>query len=179
LEQTCKPNPVSALRQTAIIHLGEPLPIRSSDLPEFAGCVAAPIERAAQILRIPIWSCTTRSLPGRACYHTRRWALTPPFHPSPLRGWSVFCCTCRRPQFANARTLSGPLPFGVRTFLFRQKSRSDRPACSECLAPKIIAKFVEHLNSGYKVFARQLRRFRCAECVAIEQVAPLRLDMRH
>ncbi len=47
----------------------------------------------------PIWSCTARSLPGRACHHARRCALTPeisnqrfkislslsaaPFHPSP------------------------------------------------------------------------------------------------
>jgi len=41
----------------------------------------------------PIWSCTARSLPGRACHHTRRCALThlksetslsaAPFHPSP------------------------------------------------------------------------------------------------
>jgi len=112
----------------AIIHLGEPLPIRSSDLPEIAGRVAASIERAAQILRFPIWSCTTRSLPGRACYQTRRWALTPPFHPSPLQGWSVFCCTCRRSRSTNARTLSGSLPCGVRTFLPRGPLSRDAAA---------------------------------------------------
>jgi|SRR5687767_3985572 len=39
--------------------------------------------------RLPIWSCTARSLPGRACHQTRRCALTlsplgaAPFHPSP------------------------------------------------------------------------------------------------
>jgi len=26
--------------------------------------------------RLPIWSCTARSLPGRLCYHRRRCALT-------------------------------------------------------------------------------------------------------
>jgi len=69
----------------AIIHLGLPLPTGSSDLP---GNAASPFgldsKRAAYILRFPIWSCTTRSLPGRRCYHRRRWALTSPFHPLPL-----------------------------------------------------------------------------------------------
>jgi len=67
--------------------------------------------------RFPIWSCTARSLPSRACYQTRWRALTASFHPSPF-GWSVLCCTCRRPIVnSNARMLSGSLPYGVRTFL--------------------------------------------------------------
>lgn len=44
--------------------------------------------------------CTPWGLPGRLRHRNRRWALTPPFHPSPVPrgaiGWSVFCCTCRR-----------------------------------------------------------------------------------
>jgi len=133
LEQTCKPNPVSALRQTAIIHLGEPLPIRSSDLPEFAGCVAAPIERAAQILRIPIWSCTTRSLPGRACYHTRRWALTPPFHPSPFAGLVCFLLHLSSSAYRERPDVIRLAALWCSDFPLLSEVRSDRPTCSECL----------------------------------------------
>ena len=47
-----------------------------------------PIARHARagnsLYRFPIWSCTARSLPSRACYHTRWCALTAPFHPSPF-----------------------------------------------------------------------------------------------
>ncbi len=41
-------------------------------------------------------------------------------------GRFIFCCTCRRLLNANSRTLSGSLPYGVRTFLcyFR---KSDHP----------------------------------------------------
>ena len=70
----CKPNSVSSLRMTAI-HLGRQLLTGSSN----RRC------RRAARKRFPIWSCTARSLPGRACYQTRRWALTPPFHPSPRK----------------------------------------------------------------------------------------------
>jgi len=38
---------------------------------------------AGSSTRFPIWSCTTRSLPGHDCHQPRRWALTSPFHPSP------------------------------------------------------------------------------------------------
>jgi len=69
----------------AIIHLGRPLPDGSSDLPgSIAGGFPSDRERATHIKRFPIWSCTTRSLPGRDCYQPRRWALTSPFHPLPF-----------------------------------------------------------------------------------------------
>ncbi len=29
---------------------------------------------------VPAWPCSRRGLPGRGCYHPRRWSLTPPFH---------------------------------------------------------------------------------------------------
>ncbi len=78
-------------------------------------------------------------------------ALNSPFHPSPQisnlqfrnpkskirnrRGWSILCCTCRRLIFtSNARTLSGSLPFGVRTFLFHIFYKSDCPTCFNCKA---------------------------------------------
>jgi len=112
-----KPNFVSAVQAVAIIHLGRPLPNGSSGLPENDVGLHRTRNRAGSF-RFPIWPCTARSLPGRMCYHTRRWALTSPFHPLPLeRGWFVLCCTCRHPLFTGARMLSGSLPFGVRTFL--------------------------------------------------------------
>ncbi len=33
----------------------------------------------------PAWPCSRRGLPGRDGYPSRRWALTPPFHPCPRR----------------------------------------------------------------------------------------------
>ena len=78
-EQVCKPNSVHreprGVRGWAIIPLGRTLPDGSSDLP---GGVA---RRSAHsdgppFARLPIWSCTARSLPGRACHQTRRCALT-------------------------------------------------------------------------------------------------------
>jgi len=51
------------------------------------------------------------------------------------RGWSILCCTCRRPLFTGARMLSGSLPFGVRTFLSSCEKRS--PGTSNCLAYRL------------------------------------------
>jgi len=100
----------------AIIHLAHLLPGGSSDLP--GGRSKSMLWAGNPYWRLPIWSCTARSLPGRACHHARRCALTlSPCGPhhfthhlrqlrwTPLRwlpwlpvGWSVFCCTCRRPK---------------------------------------------------------------------------------
>jgi len=99
----------------AIIHLGQPLPAGSSDLP--GGRI--PINRNSggqPFWRLPIWSCTARSLPGRACHHTRRCALTLSLKTgrtvSPItpinRGWSVLCCTCRRPTATRFGLLCAP-----------------------------------------------------------------------
>src|SRR4051812_34546991 len=65
----------------------------------------------------PIWPCTARSLPGRICHQTRRWALTPPFHPSPRRAGLFSVALVVIPTDRDARSLSGSLPYGVRTFL--------------------------------------------------------------
>jgi hypothetical protein len=47
-----------------------------------------------------IWLARTGGSPGRSLAGYRRWALTPPFHPSPVPkgvpaaiGWSTLCCT--------------------------------------------------------------------------------------
>ena len=102
--------------KAAIIHLGSSLPKSSSDLPE--NDAGLHLTLSGQLKnRFPIWSCTTRSLPSRACYHTRWCALTAPFHPSLLRAglFSVALVVTR--FYAGARALPGSLPFGVRTFL--------------------------------------------------------------
>jgi len=49
------------------------------------------------------------------CYHSRRWALTPPFHPYPLKGRSGFCGTFHRIAPPGSYPVLSPL--GARTFL--------------------------------------------------------------
>ena len=68
----------------ATIHLGRWSPNGSSDLP---GARSPKGLRTSSPQRLPIWSCTAKSLPGRACCQTRRCALTAPFHPSPSAQW--------------------------------------------------------------------------------------------
>src|SRR6476646_2196060 len=80
---------------------GPPNRISLFDLAPRGVCLAAPVARRAGEL-----------LPHHFTHHLDK------------RGWSIFCCTCRRSGLSpGARTLSGSLPFGVRTFLFctRQK----------------------------------------------------------
>jgi len=67
--------------ETAIIHLGQSLPAGSSDLPggrssKISNLRSQKASGGQPCWRLPIWSCTARSLPGRACHHTRRCALT-------------------------------------------------------------------------------------------------------
>jgi len=104
----------------AIIHLVQPLPTGSSDLP--GGRSEPKFASGGQpYWRLPIWSCTARSLPGRACHHTRRCALTAPFHPSPVRAglFSVALVVAQQPKPPGAPPLAGSLPYSVRTFLSR------------------------------------------------------------
>ena len=81
-----------------------------------------------------IWLARTGRLPGRSLAGYRRWALTPPFHPSPVSGrdvtcyvstaaigWSALCCTWRDGGLAPRRP-SGSWPerplLRVRTLLY-------------------------------------------------------------
>jgi len=76
------------------------------------------------------WPCSRRGLPGRAGYPTRRWALTPPFHPCPhlrLRRPLAVCFCGPVRGVAPSRVLPGAVPCGVRTFL-GGLSRRDHPA---------------------------------------------------
>jgi len=118
-----------------IIPLVQPLPVGSSNLPGGRSISAL---GGQPFWRLPIWSCTARSLPGRACHHARRCALTLSpcgphhftHHPAPKRGRLV-CSLLHLSSFertpnlkirnrefrSNAPPLAGSLPFGVRTFL--------------------------------------------------------------
>ena len=85
--------------------------------------------------RFPIWPCTTRSLPGRGCYqHTpvsSYLTLSPipsvisnlKFEISDLAGLLSVALVVT-PIFRGARTLSGSMPYGVRTFLSDRSERS-------------------------------------------------------
>jgi len=118
---TCKPNSVyltvgQSVREI-IIYLGLTSPSASSSLP--ASCRAG---RSAAMGSDAAWPCTPRGLPGRPGHPDRRWALTPPFHPSPVPqraiGWSTLCCTCRHSEYLrSAFPLGSAVPYGVRTFL--------------------------------------------------------------
>jgi len=120
-EQVCKPNSVLRFEiEVAIIHLVQPLPAGSSDLP--GGRSEPRFASGGQpCWRLPIWSCTARSLPGRACHHTRRCALTAPFHPLPVRAGllSVALVVAQQSKPPDAPPLAGSLPCSVRTFLSR------------------------------------------------------------
>jgi len=81
---------------------------------------------------LPIWSCSVWGLPCRDCYQPRGGLLPHPFtltagrvhgfcslrnKPNSLRRFA-FCCTGRTYVLKRKpRTLSGTLPWGVRTFL--------------------------------------------------------------
>ncbi len=56
------------------------------------------------------------------------------------KGWSILCCTCRH-LLQGARTLSGSLPCGVRTFLCSSGAATARRASLQGFV--IIAKIVE------------------------------------
>ena len=96
-----------------------------------------------------VWPCTPRGLPGRPRRRERRWALTPPFHPSPVPershtkrshticqaiGWSTLCCTCRRPgkvirPFGTPPLLAGRGALRCSDFPPRSR-RGDDPVCT-------------------------------------------------
>ena len=118
---------VSSLRSTwAIISLGGALPRRSSDLPGTGSLPEGGARKETSRLLpsadgiVPAWPCSRRGLPGRPHYGGRRWSLTPPFHPHPLRG-SLFLWPWSgrlAPEGTSPpRVLSDAVLCGVRTFL--------------------------------------------------------------
>jgi len=78
-----------------IIYLGPTSPSASSSLPAFKDGPSLPCLSTTMLLDLaPHEVC----LAGRVTTN-RRWALTSPFHPSPVPvraiGWFTLCCTCR------------------------------------------------------------------------------------
>jgi len=100
-----------------------------------------------RLMSLPIWSCSVWGLPCRPTYAGRGALLPHPFtltFPSlARRAWRfAFCCTGRPAAFGRqSRTLSGTLPFGVRTFLPRRiacaKGGSDRPAACRTILRQV------------------------------------------
>jgi hypothetical protein len=68
---------VSRVLSGAIIHLGQPSPTASSNLPGSPLGTGGADESAYS----PIWSCSRRGLPCRGVLPPARCALTAPFHP--------------------------------------------------------------------------------------------------
>src|SRR4051812_9959775 len=121
----------------AIIHLAPTLPSGSSSLP---GSARSEERRdGPPRSHFPIWPCTARSLPGRGLLPNHAGGLLP-------HRFTLYRGTSPRPVYSllhlssfsdlkisnlkyqnseNARSLSGSLPCGVRTFLCL--FNSDRP----------------------------------------------------
>jgi len=76
--------------------------------------------------RFPIWPCTARSLPGRRLLPVAAGELLPHRFTHHPEGLVYSLLHLSSPFEKGARELPGPLPYGVRTFLFR-RIESDRP----------------------------------------------------
>jgi hypothetical protein len=127
-EQVYKPN--SVLRseiEAAIIHLVQPLPAGSSDLP---GGRSLEIRRSQRLragspVDASLFGLALRGVCLAAHVAIRAGALLPHHFTHYLlesKGWFAFCCTCRRPSVrrrSNAPPLAGSPPCSVRTFLSR------------------------------------------------------------
>jgi hypothetical protein len=127
-----------ASRDWMAIPLGAALPQRSSDLP---GDLGAPDRHAPNVrplrhtlVSLPIGPCSVWGLPCR-CHCWPRGALLPHLFTltALARRRYILCGTFRPPALKPAaRTLSGTLSCGVRTFLPRHRPR---PGRNRCLGP--------------------------------------------
>ena len=131
--------------RSATIHLGVPLPTRSSGSP--AGSGGQPSNACAHPAgtQVPAWCsqpCSGWGLPSRTGHPARWWSLTPPFHPYPAApgprpGHRVAVCSLWHCPAARAGLpLTTTLPCGARTFLGgppRTASRRGRPTNSSAL----------------------------------------------
>ena len=72
-------------------------------------------------------------MPGRACHHTRRCALTAPFHPSPVAGLVCFLLhlsSPNNPEAVRRPAVSGLAALWCSDFPLPAYAGSDRPTCS-------------------------------------------------
>ena len=133
---TCKPNSVFRLRGVTVIPLGGTLLPRSCDLPGGSNAPSRCV--SAEAGSLPIWSCSVWGLPcpehccpgGALLPHL--FTLT-----TACAGRYVFCGTGRLPALTlEARTLSGTLLCGVRTFLPGEPGRPSGPLASHLIIAK-------------------------------------------
>ena len=117
---------ISRVLSSTTIHLGQPSPTASSNLP------GSPLGTGgAQKRYSPIWSCSRRGLPCRELLPVARCALTAPFHPYRPRSRRRFPAVYflwHCPWAHTLQALPGALSEGARTFLCKPE------ACSDCLA---------------------------------------------
>ena len=121
-KQACKPNFVSA-RWADGNHSSRLFVTEKLERPTRKRRLASRQTLSGQLKnRFPIWSCTTRSLPSRACYHTRWCALTAPFHTSLLRAvlFSVALVVVRDYRTPGCYPARCPLVFGLSSYKFLQ-----------------------------------------------------------
>src|SRR5690606_36846746 len=125
MEQAYKPNFVTGQGRTTIIPLGRKLPAGSSDLPGIAVDVAAEQDRAVPyafsylVLHHEEFT-RPRVLPPAP---VSSYLTVSPITLSIKTGLVCFLLHLSSPAETGARTLSGSLPFGVRTFLRFRKRR--------------------------------------------------------
>ena len=141
-EQVCKPNSVlQAEPEVAIIHLAQPLPAGSSDLP--GGRSGPKSASGGQPWLTPPYLVLHREefawprMSPRAPVRSYRTISPITSRPDDRRGWFVFCCTCRRPacqisRFNNVRrpAVSGLAALWCSDFPLPAFAGSDRPTCS-------------------------------------------------
>ncbi len=123
---------------------------------------AAGLGRAA-LGHLHIWSCTTRSLPSRTCYHARWCAFTAPFHHRhsyvrPLVPERISQAVCsllhlssrpaRQCRAEHARPLAGSLLYGVRTFLSLHRRKRGSTGSDRPIRPKLKARPAQAAGGG-------------------------------
>ena len=114
---------ISRVLSRTTIHLGQPSPTASSNLPGSPlGTGGGPKPYS------PIWSCSRRGLPCRELLPVARCALTAPFHP--YRPRSAVYFLWHFPWAHTLQALPGALSEGARTFLCESETHSDRLADS-------------------------------------------------
>ena len=117
-----KPSSVVWSPKRMVIYLGRRLPDASCGLPEH--------NSETGHLSAPIRPCSKWGLPCRARRRATRWALTPPFHPCPLRESSRPLAVCSLWHFPSGRpawVLPSISPCGARTFLIPKGTRPSGP----------------------------------------------------
>lgn len=100
MRDTYKPNfvPSNAIfqrRSNGDDHSSRPYVAARLERPTRKRCRSKPTLGRAARSRFPIWSCTTRSLPGHRVSPPMPVSSYLTVSPITASGWSILCCTCR------------------------------------------------------------------------------------